>query len=124
HCLTGFQDLRKQGALPIFMDEGCISPTDVAEFIKLKMLDGIAMKPSRCGGLASAKAQIELLKKEGLAFLGSGLTDPDISLAASLILFGAFGLNRPAALNGPQFLGASVLKQPFAVRDGKIKIPK
>ncbi len=124
HCLTGFQDLRKQGALPIIMDEGCISPTDVAEFIKLKMLDGIAMKPSRCGGLASAKAQIELLKKNGLAFLGSGLTDPDISLAASLILFGAFGLNRPAALNGPQFLGASVLKQPFAVREGKIKIPK
>jgi L-alanine-DL-glutamate epimerase-like enolase superfamily enzyme len=124
HCLSGFQDLRKQGALPIIMDEGCISPTDVAEFIKLKMLDGIAMKPSRCGGLVSAKAQIELLKKEGLSFLGSGLTDPHISLAASLILFGAFGLNRPAALNGPQFLGSSVLKQPFAVRDGKIKIPK
>lgn len=124
HCLSGFQELRKQGALPIIMDEGCMSPTDVSEFIKLKMLDGIAMKPSRCGGLISAKAQIELLKREGLAFLGSGLTDPDISLAASLILFGAFGLNRPAALNGPQFLGASVLKQPFLVRDGKVKIPK
>jgi L-alanine-DL-glutamate epimerase-like enolase superfamily enzyme len=124
HCLSAFQDLRKQGALPIIMDEGCMSPTDVSEFIKLKMLDGIAMKPSRCGGLISAKAQIELLKREGLAFLGSGLTDPDISLAASLILFGAFGLNRPAALNGPQFLGASVLKQPFVVNGGKVKIPK
>lgn len=124
HCLSGFQALRKQGALPIIMDEGCISPVDVAEFIKLKMLDGVAMKPSRCGGLVSAKAQIELLKQERLAFLGSGLTDPDISLAASLILFGAFGLDRPAALNGPQFLGASVLKRPFAVQDGKIKLPK
>jgi L-alanine-DL-glutamate epimerase-like enolase superfamily enzyme len=124
HCLSGFQELRRQGALPIIMDEGCMSPTDVAEFIKLKMLDGIAMKPSRCGGLISAKAQIELLKRESLIFLGSGLTDPDISLAASLILFGSFGLNRPAALNGPQFLGASVLKRPFTVRGGKIKIPK
>ncbi len=124
HRLSGYQELRKQGALPIIMDEGCISPTDVAEFIKLKMMNGIAMKPSRCGGLASAKAQIDLLKQEGLAFLGSGLTDPDISLAASLILFGAYGLNRPAALNGPQFLGASVLKQPFTVREGKIKVPK
>lgn len=124
HCLSGFRDLRKQGALPIIMDEGCISPTDVSEFIKLKMLDGIAMKPSRCGGLIPAKIQIEILKKEGLAFLGSGLTDPDVSLAASLILFGAFGLDRPAALNGPQFLGDSVLKQPFTVRDGKVKIPK
>ncbi|MBW8886179.1 MAG: hypothetical protein JF616_00360 [Fibrobacteres bacterium] len=124
HCLSGFQDLRKQGALPIIMDEGCMSPTDVSEFIKLKMLNGIAMKPSRCGGLISAKAQIELLNREGLVFLGSGLTDPDISLAASLILFGAYGLNRPAALNGPQFLGASVLKQPFVVNGGKLKIPK
>jgi L-alanine-DL-glutamate epimerase-like enolase superfamily enzyme len=120
----GYQELRKQGALPIIMDEGCISPDDVAGFIRLKMMDGIAMKPSRCGGLSSAKAQIELLKKERMQFLGSGLTDPDISLAASLILFGAFGLNRPAALNGPQFLGTSVLKQPLAVKDGKIKVPK
>ena len=123
HRLSGYQDLRKQGALPIIMDEGCISPTEVAEFIKLKMMNGVAMKPSRCGGLASAKAQIELLKQEGLAFLGSGLTDPHFP-AASLILFGACGLNRPAALNGPQFLGASVLKEPLAVRDGKIKVPK
>ena len=124
HRLSGYQALRKQGALPIIMDEGCISPVEVAEFIKLKMMDGIAMKPARCGGLLSAKAQIELLKKDGLRFLGSGLTDPDISLAASLILYGAFGLDRPAALNGPQFLGASVLKKPLAVNGGKIKIPK
>lgn len=122
--ISGYQALRKQGALPIIMDEGCISPTDVAEFIKLKMMDGVAMKPSRCGGLVSAKAQIELLRKAGMSFLGSGLTDPDISLAATLILYGAFGLDRPAALNGPQFLGASVLKRPLAVRDGKIPIPK
>lgn len=122
--ISGYQELRKQGALPIIMDEGCVSPTDVAEFIKLRMMDGVAMKPARCGGLVSAKAQIESLRKAGLRFLGSGLTDPDISLAATLILYGAFGLDRPAALNGPQFLGASVLKRPLAVRDGKIPIPK
>lgn len=121
---AGYRELRKQGALPIIMDEGCISPEDVREFIDLGMMDGVAMKPSRCGGLVSAKAQIELLKKRGLMFLGSGLTDPEISLAASLILFGAFGLDRPAALNGPQFLGASVLKRPFAIREGRIGVPK
>ena len=122
--ISGYQKLVKQGALPIIMDEGCVSPEDVEEFIKLKMLNGIAMKPARCGGLTSAVAQIELLKKNNLMFLGSGLTDPDISLAASLILYGANGLNRPAALNGPQFLGTSVLKTPFTVSAGKIRIPK
>jgi L-alanine-DL-glutamate epimerase-like enolase superfamily enzyme len=122
--LSGYQALTKQGALPIIMDEGCVSPLDVEEFIKLKMMNGIAMKPSRCGGLTSAKAQIELLKKNKMVFLGSGLTDPDISLAATLILYGAFGLNKPAALNGMQFLGASVLKTPFTDKGGRVKIPK
>ena len=39
-----------------------------------------------------------------MELFGSGLTDPDLSLAASLHLFTAAGLTRPAALNGPQFL--------------------
>lgn len=122
--VSGYQALRKLDAIPIIMDEGCISPIDVTEYIRLKMMHGIAMKHSRCGGLISAKAQVELLKQENMVFLGSGLTDPDISLAASLILFGAYGLKRPAALNGPQFLGASVLKKPFTVKEGRIPIPK
>jgi L-alanine-DL-glutamate epimerase-like enolase superfamily enzyme len=122
--LSGYQALVKQGALPIVMDEGCVSPVEVEEFIKLKCINGIAMKPARCGGLVSAVAQMDLLEKHRLLFLGSGLTDPDISLSASLILYGAYGLKKPAALNGPQFLGASVLKQPLKVEGGRIKIPK
>lgn len=30
------------------------------------------------------RKQIEIVRNEGLMFLGSGLTDPDLSLAASL----------------------------------------
>ena len=122
--ISGWQKLVKQGALPIIMDEGCVSPLDVEEFIKLKMLNGISEKPSRCGGLASLVAQIELLQKNNMLVLGSGLTDPDLSLAASLIAFGAFGVKHPCALNGPQFLGISVLKEPFVVKGGKLPVPK
>jgi L-alanine-DL-glutamate epimerase-like enolase superfamily enzyme len=56
-------------------------------------------------------------------FLGSGLTDPDISLAASLALYAAFDLKYPAALNGPQFLSRSILKLPFEVKDGELAVP-
>ncbi|MBX7257118.1 MAG: mandelate racemase [Candidatus Hydrogenedentes bacterium] len=122
--LTGFRDLKKLGALPIILDEGVISPSDLMEFIKLDCCDGVAMKPARCGGLVSAREQIEILHNAGLWFLGSGLTDPDVSLAASLILYGAFGLKYPAALNGPQFLGASVITEPFTPVGGKVRIPK
>jgi L-alanine-DL-glutamate epimerase-like enolase superfamily enzyme len=121
--LSGYQALKKQGALPIYMDEGVVSPVELEEFIRLKMLDGVAMKPSRCGGLVSARRQIELLRDHGLGWLGSGLTDPDISLAASLGLFAAYGQQRPCALNGPQFLAADVLTRPLVIRDGKAEIP-
>ncbi|GMV94608.1 MAG: mandelate racemase [Candidatus Hydrogenedentota bacterium] len=122
--LTGYQELKRQGALPIIMDEGVISPSDLLEFMKLGCCDGVAMKPARCGGLVSSVEQIEIMENAGLTFLGSGLTDPDVSLAASLILYGAFGLKYPAALNGPQFLGASVIKEPFVPEGGKVRIPK
>jgi L-alanine-DL-glutamate epimerase-like enolase superfamily enzyme len=122
--ISGYQALKKQGALPILMDEGVVSPIDLEEFINLGMLDGVAMKPARCGGLASARRQIELCLERKLIWLGSGLTDPDISLAASLGLYGAFGLKKPAALNGPQFLTGDVLKKPLRIENGLAYVPE
>ncbi len=52
-----------------------------------------------------------------------GLTDPDTSLAASLILYGAYQVTQPCALNGPQFLTGSFLKQPFTLKDGTLSTP-
>jgi L-alanine-DL-glutamate epimerase-like enolase superfamily enzyme len=121
--ISGYQAIKKQGALPILMDEGVISPADLEEFIKLGMLDGVAMKPARCGGLISCRRQIEVCLEHSLMWLGSGLTDPDISLAASLCLYGAYGLNKPAALNGPQFLTADVLKKPLRIENGFAHLP-
>lgn len=124
NLLSGYQALKKQGALPIYMDEGVVSPVELGEFIRLGMLDGVAQKPSRCGGLWSCRRQIELLQASRLHFLGSGLTDPDISLAATLALYAAYGLDKPAALNGPQFLTASVLKKPLTVAHGQLAVPE
>jgi L-alanine-DL-glutamate epimerase-like enolase superfamily enzyme len=122
--LAGYQALKKQGALPILMDEGVVSPVELVEFIRLEMLDGLSIKPSRTGGLFGAKRQIEILLDAGLMWLGSGLSDPDVSLAAHLGLFGAFALAKPAALNGPQFLAPSdVLVRPLEIADGVAQVP-
>lgn len=121
--VAGYQALKQQGALPILMDEGVVAPSDLEEFLKLGMLDGVAMKPSRCGGLMSAKRQIEILRDRGLMWLGSGLTDPDISLSATLALYGAFELGKPAALNGLQFLTADVLARPLKVEKNIVHVP-
>jgi L-alanine-DL-glutamate epimerase-like enolase superfamily enzyme len=104
HRIRDYQALRRQGAIPILMDEGIVAPAETAEFIALGMMDGIAMKIARCGGLWHASRIVTLLDEAGLATFASGLTDPDWSLAASIHLFAWAGLERPAALNGPQYI--------------------
>ena len=121
--IAGYQALARQGALPILMDEGIVAADELVEFIRLGMLNGVAMKPARCGGLMTARRQIELVKDAGLMWLASGLTDPDVSLAATLALFASFGQTRPCALNGPQFLAHSVIDAPFVPKDGQLAPP-
>jgi L-alanine-DL-glutamate epimerase-like enolase superfamily enzyme len=121
--LTGYRRLVEQGALPIIMDEGIVSTVELEEFIQLKLLNGVAMKIPRCGGITEARRLVEIAQNAGLMFLGSGLTDPDLSLAASVAFYGAYDLRFPAALNGPQFLAGSILQQPFEVSGGELTVP-
>jgi L-alanine-DL-glutamate epimerase-like enolase superfamily enzyme len=123
NLISGYQALAKQKALPIVMDEGVVSVEDLAEFIRLGMLDGVAMKPARTGGLVAARRQIEMVIDAGLLWLGSGLTDPDVSLAATLALFSSYGQSKPCALNGPQFLAHSVLAEPLTPVGGRLAAP-
>lgn len=102
--IRGYQALKRQGALPILMDEGIVGPDVATEFIALNMLDGIAMKPARNAGLWPSVQIVRELQQHGLMVLGSGLTDPDFSLLGAAHLFAWSGIARPCALNGPQFL--------------------
>jgi muconate cycloisomerase len=53
------------------------------------------------------------------------LSDPEWSLAASIHLFAAAGLDRPAALNGPQYIADRGTADPGfrAVRD-RVRVPR
>jgi muconate cycloisomerase len=65
-----------------------------------------------------------MMERRGLDLFASGLTDPDLSLAASVHLFAAAGLKRPAALNGPQFLeGRGVTDARLRAVGDSIKVP-
>ena len=84
----------------------------------------VAMKVARCGGITEARRQFEMVQNSGLLVFGSGLTDPDVSFAACLALYGAYDLKYPAALNGPQFLNGSALKEPFKIANGEVAVPR
>ena len=122
--IRGYQALVRQGALPVFMDEGIISPVELEEFIALKMLDGVTLKVARSGGLWPSIQIVEIAKKHGLQLLGSGLCDPDLSLAASMHLFSWAGIDKPCALNGPQFLTDSLDKHKFTPTNDRAVLPK
>ena len=102
--ISDYQALKRHGALPIVMDEGLLSPVEAEEFARLGMCDGFALKPARNAGLWPSKGIVEVARERGLMLLGSGLTDPDLSLAAAVHLYAWAGIDRPCALNGPQFL--------------------
>lgn len=122
--IRGYQALKKQGALPVFMDEGLINDDIAEEFIALEMLDGITLKTARCAGIWQSQKIVQLAKEHGVPLLGSGLCDPDVSLAATLHLFAWAGINKPCALNGPQYLGNTLIQRGLKQHDDLIGIPQ
>ncbi len=123
NCLSGYQELRRRGGLPIVMDEGIVSVRDLLEVWRLGCLDGVAMKIGRMGGLLPARRCLEVLLDLGLMFLGSGLTDPPLSLAAHLLLYSSYDIPFPCALNGPQFLKPSAIYQGLTITGDVAKVP-
>ncbi|MEO6874280.1 MAG: enolase C-terminal domain-like protein [Opitutaceae bacterium] len=121
--IRGYQALKQQGALPILMDEGIVSPEVAAEFIALGLMDGMALKPARNAGLWPSVQIVNQLRNAGLMILGSGLTDPDFSLAAATQLYAWAGLTRPCALNGPQFLADSLVGDALTPKNDLLTVP-
>ena len=121
--IRGYQALKKQGAIPILLDEGVLAVDVAEEFIALGMTDGIALKPARNAGLWPSVQIVNKLRAHGLLILGSGLCDPDFSLAAALHLFAWSGLGTPCALNGPQFLSGSLVNGALSTRADMINLP-
>ncbi|MBL8663634.1 MAG: hypothetical protein JNM29_12440 [Candidatus Odyssella sp.] len=122
--IRDYRALRQDGALPILMDEGIVSPVEAEEFMALGMMDGIAMKVARCGGLWHAARIVTLLEEYGLKLFASGLTDAELSMAASAHLFAWAGLAAPAALNGPQYLaGRGTEDDAFRATGDVMRVP-
>jgi L-alanine-DL-glutamate epimerase-like enolase superfamily enzyme len=122
--IRAYQTLKRQGALPILMDEGIVSPVEVDEFIALDMFDGVAMKVARCGGLWNASRIVRVLQENDLLLFASGLTDPELSMAATAHFFAWAGLEFPAAVNGPQYLvGRGTMDPAFRARGDIMPVP-
>jgi muconate cycloisomerase len=102
--VAGLQRLRDLSAVPVALDESLRHPTDMATFVRLGAVDVAIAKVQRSGGLTLSRRLCQLAQDSGVRLMGSGLTDSDLGLAASLHLFSAFGISSPVDLNGRQFV--------------------
>ncbi len=105
--VAGLRRLRDSSPLPVALDESLRHPTDLATFVKLGAVDVAIAKVQRSGGLTLSRRLCQLAEDSGVRLMGSGLTDGDIGLAASLHLFSAYGITGPVDLNGRQFIDSA-----------------
>ncbi|MBM0236573.1 hypothetical protein JNW88_04285 [Micromonospora sp. ATA32] len=105
--IAGLRRLREASPVPVALDESLRHPSDLATFVKLDAVDVAIAKVQRSGGLTLSRRLCALAEDSGVRLMGSGLTDSDLGLAASLHLFSAYGIDTPVDLNGRQFLESS-----------------
>jgi muconate cycloisomerase len=102
--IVGLRRLREASPIPIALDESIRHPSDLATFLRLDAVDVVIAKVQRSGGLTLSRRLCQLAEDAGLQLMGSGLTESDVGLAASLHLFAVYGIDAPADLNGRQFI--------------------
>ncbi|MFF5990542.1 mandelate racemase/muconate lactonizing enzyme family protein [Prauserella flavalba] len=120
--IAGLRRLRADSPVPVALDESLRHPADLATFVKLDAVDVAIAKVQRSGGLTLSLRLCQLAEDCGVRLMGSGLTDSDLGLAASLHLFAAFGIDTPVDLNGRQFVD-SVYASGVEVKGGVAEVP-
>jgi muconate cycloisomerase len=121
--IDGLRRLRDRSPVPIALDESLRHPSDLATFVKLGAVDVAIAKVQRSGGLTLSRRLCQYAEDSGVRLMGSGLTDSDVGLAASLHLFSAFGITTPVDLNGRQFIASPYARTTVAIEDGWALVP-
>ncbi len=123
--LTGAAKLVAASDVSIALDESIWSPSDLIQAIRMDALDMVVIKLSKMGGLRRARQSIEIARAAGRGLLGSYLTESTVSFTAATLLFGGFGFEFPADMNGPgQFLGDGPAFDQLRLENGTVTLPE
>jgi muconate cycloisomerase len=121
--IAGLRRLRDASPIPVALDESLRHPSDLATFIRLEAVDVAIAKVQRSGGLTLSRRLCALAEDSGVRLMGSGLTDSDVGLAASLHLFAAYGIDTPVDLNGRQFIESPYAGPTVRIEAGTAHVP-
>ena len=118
----GLAAIRARSRLPIAVDEGCFTATDLAKVVHFGAADMVVLKICKSGGIRRCQQTAQVAAAHGIEPLGSGLTDCGVAFAAAIHLFSTMTLELPAELNGPELL-ADMLVAGLDIRDGVAAVP-
>jgi muconate cycloisomerase len=122
--IVGLRRLRDASPIPVALDESLRHPNDLATFVRLDAVAVAIAKVQRSGGLTLSRRLCVLAEDSGVRLMGSGLTDSDVGLAASLHLFAAHGIATPVDLNGRQFIDSVYTTgTTVSISDGVAQVP-
>ncbi|WP_344592755.1 mandelate racemase/muconate lactonizing enzyme family protein [Actinomadura vinacea] len=121
--VAGLRRLREVCPIPVALDESLRHPSDLATFVRLEAIDIAIAKVQRNAGLTLSRRLCALAEDCGVQLMGSGLTDSDLGLAASLHLFAAHGIGTPVDLNGRQFVESPYAGPTVRVEGGTAHVP-
>jgi len=119
---AGMQRLHGSIGLPLAIDEGSFTASDLARTVVLGGADLVVVKVGKSGGLRQALKTAAVAQAHGIEILASGLTDCGIGFAAALHVFSQLGLALPAELNGPELL-TDLYVEGLAITDGVATVP-
>jgi muconate cycloisomerase len=109
--------------VPLALDEPVTGPAVLYELLAGRCLSALTLKVTRTGGLLPSRRCADIAEAAGLLLVSSGLTDAGVGFAANVQLAAAYGVSRPCALNGPQFLGDDILATPLPQEGDIVRVP-
>jgi muconate cycloisomerase len=119
---AGMASIRAASAVPIAVDEGCFTATDLAKLTRFNAADMVVLKICKSGGIRNSLKTAHVAAAHGIELLGSGLTDCGVGFAAAVHLFSTLTLSLPAELNGPELL-AELFVDGLEFEGGQIIVP-
>lgn len=119
----GLRKLVRATAVKVVLDEAAMSVEFVAELAREGLVEGVAVKVNKLGGLHHAHRMCRWAREQGVVLLGSGLMDAPIGFMASSHLFAAHGIDLPVDLNGPQHIAADYLAAPIRMQGQTVPLP-
>lgn len=120
--LVDLRELKRRSGVPVAIDEPICDPDFLSTLIRLEALDIFVLKVTRSGGIGPSIRMLEMARHAGLGILGSGLTESRLGLAACAQLLAAYGITKPAALNGPQFLAEDVVADGVRIMGDSVEL--